>query len=366
MEPVSEGSAGDRERVAETLDRIVLPAFGTYFESLRRYRPFARETIGLGALLGGEDMYAAEILGWTTLPLGPDELHRLGRELLEHLAEEGRKIAEELGHPDLRAAVAAHAATGRDTPSSREEVLNRAKRQVQRSWKAAPGFFGKMPSANCRVRAVDPSVEEHILDYYLGPSEDGSRPGVFYVNCAPRPLHSMATTTYHESNPGHHFQAMIDLETPDRAAIRRFGNELQGVAFSEGWGLYSERVADEMGLYVDSYERLGMLELQALRAARLVVDTGIHAFGWSREQAISLLEETGQPDWKASAEVDRYIAMPGQALCYTVGQLDIERLRSKTGADEDRRSLRLFHDRLLSLGALPLPAIRREMRACRP
>lgn len=134
------------------------------------------------------------------------------------------------------------------------------------------------------------------------------------------------------------------------------------MAFGEGWGLYSERLADEMGLYVDDDERLGMLELQALRAARLAVDTGIHVFGWSRDQAVAELADTGLPQWMAEAEADRYVAMPGQALCYTIGQLEIERWREEASR---RSGFRLsdFHDRLLAVGSLPLPALRRELEA---
>jgi uncharacterized protein (DUF885 family) len=144
----------------------------------------------------------------------------------------------------------------------------------------------------------------------------------------------------------------------------RFGGELASSAFIEGWGLYAERLADEMGLFADEYERLGMLELQALRAARLVVDTGIHALGWSRERVIPLLESTGLPRDRAEMETDRYIAMPAQALAYKLGQIEIETLRR----DEERRlgpafSVQAFHDRVLELGSMPLATLRREVGA---
>ncbi len=362
MEPLRSAPARERGRAIEVIRERVLPAFGAYLDGLNRYRPAARDSIGLSALPAGEEIYAAEILGWTTLAMAAAELHELGREELALVQGERWQVAHGLGFDGPEAALAAHVAAGGDTPGSRRSVLDLARDQVQRSWDAAPEFFGRVPLENCKVRPVEEYLEKHVMDYYLSPTEDGSRPGIFYVNTAPRPLHSLATTTFHETNPGHHFQAMIDLESPERAPIRRHGNELQGLAFSEGWGLYSERLADEMGLFRDDYERLGMLELQALRAARLVVDTGIHALGWSRDQARALLEETGLPDWKAAAEVDRYIAMPGQALSYKLGQLEIGRLRQeRVRADEGRESLRGFHDRLLSLGALPLLTVRREM-----
>ena len=238
--------------------------------------------------------------------------------------------------------------------------------QVERSWEAAPTFFGRMPSDICDVRAVEPFREKDMpFAFYNPPSHDGSRPGVYWVNAYDlqhRPLHHLATTTYHEANPGHHFQIAIEQEMGDRPPLRRFGGYLAGAAFCEGWGLYSERLADEMGLFEDETERLGMLDAQGMRAARLVVDTGIHAFGWTRERAIALLEEAGVPTVDAVIEVDRYITMPGQALAYKIGQFEIERQR----AEAERRegpdfSLKGFHDRLLALGTLPLPALQREL-----
>jgi uncharacterized protein (DUF885 family) len=252
---------------------------------------------------------------------------------------------------------------GRDSFGSREEIVALARDQADRSWAAAPRYFGRLPDRNCEVRPIDAQREADQPEHYISPSADGSRPGVYYVNTidpTARPRHALATTTYHESNPGHHFQGALEVEAADRAAIRRFAADIVGMAFCEGWGLYSERLADEMGLYENEYERLGMLEMQAFRAARLVVDTGIHAFGWDRERAIDTLASSGIPGAVAVREVDRYVSIPGQALCYKLGQLEIERWR----ADASRRpgfSLPEFHDRLLSLGSLPLPTLRREV-----
>jgi len=197
-------------------------------------------------------------------------------------------------------------------------------------------------------------------------SEDGSRPGTFHVSTRPgRALYRLATTTYHESSPGHHLQVELEQQAAERPLIRRFTASLVGGAFCEGWGLYAERLADEMELFADDYERLGMLELQALRAARLVVDTGIHVFGWEREQAIATLEEAWADNRaEAEIEIDRYIAMPGQALSYTLGMLEILRWR-RAAAEQGGPAFSLvaFHDQLLNLGSLPLPAIERELSA---
>jgi len=355
MQPVTE--AEDRERIATVLTDRALPAYAGYLEALRAYRPSARESLGLSALAGGDEMYASEILGWTGLALDPRELHDLGRAHLDGIRDEGRAIASGLGFPDPAAAVSAR--TGNEV--ARDEVLRLARDQVERGWEAARGFFGRLPTRNCEVRAVPLDLEEDALDYYQGPTGDWSRPGIYWVNTASRPRHSLATTTYHEATPGHHFETALSVGAEGRHPIRRLGNELQGAAFGEGWGLYSERLADEMGLYADEYERLGMLEMQALRAARLVVDTGVHAFDWSREGAVAELEDTGLPRWMAEAEADRYIAMPGQALCYKVGQLEIERLREEASR-RPAFDLADFHDRLLAVGSVPLPALRRELR----
>ncbi|MBI2237069.1 MAG: DUF885 domain-containing protein, partial [Actinobacteria bacterium] len=223
----------------------------------------------------------------------------------------------------------------------------------------------RMPKRNCEVRPVEEFREADMpFAFYQSPTDDGSRPGIYYVNAYDlpnRPLHHLATTTYHEANPGHHFQLSIEQEMGDRPPLRRFGGMLAGSAFVEGWGLYSERLADEMGLFLDEVERLGMLDAQAHRAARLIVDTGIHAFAWSRDRAIAQLEEAGVPHVDAVIETDRYISMPGQALSYKIGQIEIERWRAefvkREGADF---SLSDFHDRLLALGSLPLPALQRE------
>jgi uncharacterized protein (DUF885 family) len=241
-----------------------------------------------------------------------------------------------------------------------------AEEQVKRGWDASPRFFVRLPEDDCEVRAVEEFREADMpFAWYQPPSEDGSRIGIYYVNAYDlpgRPLHHLATTTYHEANPGHHFQITLEQEMQDRPRLRRFGGILAGSASVEGWGLYSERLADEMGLYEDDMERLGMLDGQAHRSARLVVDTGIHALGWSRDRSVAALEEAGVPHTDAVIETDRYITLPGQALSYKIGQLEIERWRREAAEREGAEfSLKRFHDRLLALGSLPLAAMEREL-----
>jgi uncharacterized protein (DUF885 family) len=362
--PVEQASPADKERVVAVLKDRVWPAYQAYLEMLRRYRPSARDTIGLSALPNGDELYASQILSFTTLSLKAQEVHDVGVEELAKIQEERRQIAKSLGYQDVETCIEEHKASGKDTANSRDELLEVVRDQVRRSWEAAPRFFGRLPKANCAVKPVEEFREDDMPGaYYQGPTEDGSRPGTYYVNTGSleqRLLHQTATTSFHEANPGHHFQISIEQEFTDRLRLRRFGGFLVGDAFVEGWGLYSERLADEMGLFLDDYERLGMLEAQAFRAGRLIVDTGMHALGWDRERAIEQMNETGSPRVESEIEIDRYIAMPGQALAYMIGQLEIQRWRNKA-AQADGFDLKTFHDRVMALGSLPLAALEREL-----
>ncbi|HEV8420067.1 MAG TPA: DUF885 domain-containing protein, partial [Actinomycetota bacterium] len=300
--------------------------------------------------------------------LDPREVHQIGQRELSGIQEERRAIANRLGHPDAATAVRAHTESGKNTAKSREEMIRLAGEQVRRSWEEAPRYFGRLPDQNCEVKAVEEFREKDMPDaFYYPPSMDGSRAGIYYVNTSDlekRPLHHLASITYHEANPGHHFQISIEQGFTDRMPLRRFGGILAGSAFIEGWGLYSERLADEMGLYTDDYEQLGMLEAQGWRACRLIVDTGIHSLGWDRERSIAQMEEAGVPRVSAEIETDRYITLPGQALAYMIGQLEIQRLRRDAeGRDGAAFSLPDFHDRLMAIGSIPLEGLRREMGA---
>jgi uncharacterized protein (DUF885 family) len=352
------GGDQDRSRGTQALRERVYPAYARFLELLRDYLPRAQPALGLGALPGGAERYRGEILGWTTMPLEPDAVHRLGREHLQRVQEERTALARRLGHADPADAIAAaeHAPGGR--LGEREQVLALARDQVARSWEALPGWFGRLPAANCAVAPIDPAHEDDLGDYYLAGTSQ--RPGTFFVNTRPpRPAHELAATSFHEANPGHHLQTALELAAPDRHPLRRNASELQGAAHVEGWGLYSERLADEMGLYQDDHERLGMLNLQALRAARLVADTGIHAFGWTRARSIATLRASGCDERDAANETDRYAAIPGQALTYKLGQLEIEQLRAEWVAGGG--DVRGFHDALLGLGLLPLASLRAEL-----
>jgi uncharacterized protein (DUF885 family) len=364
--PVAVAAEGPaRETIARAVEEAVQPALVAFREVLANdYLAAATESIGITELPGGDGMYEAEVLGWTSLSLDAHEVHTLGVERLTAINEERQQLAAELGYDRPAAAIAARTASGANTATAPEQLVALAEDQVRRSWDLAPTYFGRLPSANCEVRRVEEFREaDEPMAFYYPPTDDGSRAGIYYINCydlADRALHHVASVTYHEANPGHHFQLALQQEMPERPALRRFGATWAAAAFAEGWGLYAERLADEMGLYLDGWERLGMLENQGLRAARLVTDSGIHALGWSREAAVATLEDSGQTHTDSVIEVDRYIGMPGQALCYMTGMIEIERARgaesARLGADF---SLKDFHDRVLELGEVPLPSFRR-------
>jgi uncharacterized protein (DUF885 family) len=363
---VDEADPEARARIAAVVRDVVAPAYEGYLAMLRDYMPHTTETIGLSALPGGDEMYAAEILAWTSLRLDPAAVHEIGNERFDAIQQERFEISARLGFASPDDALAAHRASGDDTADSPEALVQLIRDQVARSWEIAPAWFGRLPREICDVRAVEAFREADMpAAFYNPPTEDGSRPGTYYVNTYDLPsrdLHVLAGVTAHEAIPGHHMQLALEQEFPDRPRLRRFGGMLTGAAFAEGWGLYSERLAEEMGLYRDDWERLGMLENQALRAARLITDTGIHALGWTREAAIAKLEEGGSPHTDSVIEVDRYIAMPAQALCYMTGMIEIENARARAVArDGAAFSPRDFHDRLLSLGSLPLPSFVREL-----
>ena len=257
--------------------------------------------------------------------------------------------------------------TTQATPrTTKDELVERATEDIERALAVAPRFFGVLPRAECEVRPVEEYKEKDApFAYYYPPAPDGSRPGIYYANgydLPSRKYTKLATTTYHEAAPGHHFQITLEMENPHLNTFRRLGARMVGGAYVEGWGLYSERLADEMGLFRDEAERFGMLDAQAWRAARLVVDTGLHALRWPRQRSIDFLRSAGLSETDAVIETDRYIAWPGQALTYKVGQREIERLRGELAArDGSSFDLRAFHDAVLGHGSLPLATLSREL-----
>jgi len=357
-----------RERVRDVVRDVVVPADRAFLEALSgEYLAATREEPGIWSAPNGEAIYRTAIRSWTTLDLDPEEVHRIGLEELESIEAERRIIAREAGFGDDTVAYRkALAVDPENHPRTKEELVARATEDIERAMALAPRYFGVLPRAACDVRAVEEYKEKDApFAYYYPPTPDGARRGIYYANGYDLPSRmytTLATTTFHEAVPGHHFQITLEMENPRLNTFRRLGARMVGGAYVEGWGLYSERLADEMGLFRDERERFGMLDAQAWRAARLVVDTGLHALRWPRQRSIDFLQTSGLTETDAVIETDRYIAWPGQALTYKIGQREIQPLRAElTERDGSAFDLRAFHDAVLGHGSLPLATLSREL-----
>ena len=358
----------DRDLVRDLVAEHVYPADQAFLDAIRGdYLAATREEPGLWSAPDGDALYRVLIRQWTTLDLDPNEVHDSGLRTIEVLENERRAIAREEGFGEdtvaYRRSLDEDAA---NAPASKAALVDRANEDIERARALAPAYFGRLPVAGVEVRAVEDFKEQDApFAYYFPPSTDGTRRGVYYVNgydLPSRKFTKLASTTYHEAIPGHHFQIALEMEHPGLNTFRRIGARSLAGAYVEGWGLYSERLADEMGLYRSEGERFGMLDAQAWRAARLVVDTGLHAKRWTRQRSIDFLVATGLSLTDATIETDRYIAMPAQALTYMIGQREISRLRAEIEArDGDRFDLRAFHDAVLGHGSLPLATLTRDV-----
>jgi uncharacterized protein (DUF885 family) len=362
-------SDADRERVRDVVRDVVYPADAAFLESLSgEYRGASRQEPGIWSAPNGEAIYRTAIRSWTTLEMDPDEIHQIGLDELASINEERREIAAAAGFGDDIAAYreSLESAAG-NTPTTKDELVERAREDIDRAMSAAPRFFGVLPRAGLEVRPVEEYKERDApFAYYYPPAADGSRDGIYYANgydLPSRKYSKLASTTYHEAAPGHHFQIALEMENPNLNTFRRLGARMVGGAYVEGWGLYSERLADEMGLYRSEAERFGMLDGQAWRAARLVVDTGLHALRWERQRSIDFLrQDAGLSETDSVIETDRYICWPGQALTYMLGKRQIDGLRRELAArDGSRFDLRAFHDQVLGHGSLPLATLAREL-----
>jgi uncharacterized protein (DUF885 family) len=358
----------DREKVRAVVRDEVYPADAAFLEVLRGdYLAASREEPGLWSAPNGDSLYRTQIRAWTTLDLEPEDVHRIGLEELDAIDARRRDIARKAGFgDDTHAYRASLAADPANTPKSKNELIERAREDIERAMAEAPKWFGRLPRAGCDVKLVEEFKERDApFAYYFPPSSDGTRPGIYYANgydLPSRKYTKLASTTFHEAVPGHHFQISLEMENPNLNTFRRLGARMVGGAYVEGWGLYSEKLADEMGLFRSDGERLGMLDAVAWRAARLVVDTGLHALRWDRQRSIDFLLGAGLSETDAVIETDRYIAWPGQALTYMIGCREIERLRRVIAArDGSAFDLRAFHDAVLGHGSLPLATLAREL-----
>ncbi len=352
-----------RAALAEVISSAIRPAVERQRDLLRDEvaplaRPAGRE--GLVWLPDGEETYARGVERFTTLSMSPQEIHDVGLAQVERLAEEYRELgAEVLGTSDLdeifsrlRDDPALHHTSGEAIREAAEKAFSKAKA-------AMDDWFGLLPKADCLVMETPSGAQA----FYFPPAEDGSRPGIFFMNTADPTswgTYEVEATAFHEGIPGHHLQLAIAVELGD--AIPSFRRYSHIAAYGEGWGLYTERLADEMGLYGSQLDRLGMLSADSMRACRLVVDTGVHALGWSRQKAIDYMAENSPLTLHTiTEEVDRYIASsPAQALSYMIGRLEIQRIRARAEAlMGDRFDIKGFHDTVLGSGAVPLKTLER-------
>jgi uncharacterized protein (DUF885 family) len=363
-EPPPELAAEFTEKRDRLLEDVVRPAFAEYRDGLiADIAPHGRppEKCGLCWLPDGEKSYATLARVHTTTNRTPEELHATGLELIAKLADEYAEVGSRVfGTSDLAEIFHRLGTDDQLRWSSAEELLSTAESAIRRAEEAAPRWFGTIPPQPWVVEPIPEAAAPGApAAYYMAPSTDGSRPGTYFANThqVTERFRQMAeATAFHEAIPGHHFQISRALGLEALPLLRRVS---MFTAYVEGWGLYTERLAEEMGLYSDDVARLGMLSMDSMRAGRLVVDTGLHAKGWSRRQAIDhLRDNTPMPVVEIESEVDRYIAYPGQALAYMVGRLELLRIRA--AAEQARGAgfdIREFHDVLLGSGSLPLDVL---------
>ena len=345
----------------------LVPAFRRYRDFLEKeYLPAAREDIAVAANPDGLACYAASVRAFSSIPVAPRSVHEIGLQQIDMLMSEMSAIGERTFHTkNVPALMQALRTDKQYLFKNRADLIAYSEAALARAKAAVPNWFGLLPKADVVVQPYPRYREKNASNEYNAPAEDGSRPGLFYINAyqaEQKPRSPAESTAFHETIPGHHLQIAIALERKD---IHPLGRYLGNSGFTEGWGLYAERLADEMGLYSSDLDRLGMLSSQAFRAARLVVDSGIHTMGWTRQQSIDyMLAHTAEASEDIAAEVDRYIIWPGQATAYMLGMLEIRRARE--GAQQamgQQFDMKAFHDRVLEDGAVPISFLEGKIRS---
>jgi uncharacterized protein (DUF885 family) len=358
-----EGLDVDRWRAAlrEVVETEVRPAMAAYRDVLRdEVAPQGRpdERVGLCHVPDGEAAYEATLRYFTTTTRSAREIHDLGLSVVARLEEEYRALGPEVvGTDDLASIFEAMRSDPALHFTRGEELVEASEVAMQRAWDAMPDWFEVLPQAPCAVQATTTGAKA----FYFPPASDGSRGGTFFINVddpeswGTFELESMA---FHEGIPGHHLQLAISSEL---TGVPEFRKHLHNSAYAEGWGLYTERLADEMGLYSGPVDRIGMLAADSMRACRLVVDTGMHALGWSRQQAVQyMVDNSPLRASMCQPEIDRYAVTPGQACSYMVGRVEIQRMRAEAEQRQgDRFDVKQFHSAVLDSGSLPLRVLDR-------
>lgn len=350
------------------IEQGIYPAYRRLRDFLKNdYLPAARATVGLSTMKGGAELYRISIENTTTLPLDAETIHQTGLSEVARIKREMEKVRQEVGFKGTLAEFFDYLRNDPKFKKESREALTQGYYDIGKQVDAKIGtYFSTLPKAPLEIRPYEEFREKYEAggSYQQG-TPDGSRPGIFYFNAYDLPSRTtpgMTTLYLHEGAPGHHFQISLAQENAALPNFMRFGGN---TAYVEGWALYSETLGYEMGFYKDPYQRFGTLSDEMLRAMRLVVDTGIHAEGWTRDQAIEYMlsnSDMGRTD--ATAEVERYIAIPSQALAYKTGAMTIQRLRKKAEAELGSKfDIRAFHDQVLNTGALPLAVLEKKIDA---
>ena len=353
-------------QAADIIENKLIPAYAQFKAFIEEtYLPNSRATPGIGSLPGGKEVYAMLARHFTTTNMTPEEIHNVGLAEVARIRGEMIEVIEEVGFDgDINAFNDFLRSDPQFYYETAEELLEGYQAVSKRLDPQLVKLFGKLPRMPYGVRPIAPELApDTTTAFYMRPALDGSRPGWYYVNLYKpevRPKYEMEVLSVHESVPGHHLQIALAQEIEGLPEFRRNSSV---TAFIEGWGLYSERLGYDMGLYKDPYSRYGQLIYDMWRAVRLVVDTGIHYFGWSRQEAIDYFKDNAaKTEADIINEIDRYIGWPGQALAYKIGQLKMLELRALAEQElGDRFDIRAFHDELLGVGAIPLDALEVRM-----
>ncbi len=352
-------------QIKNAIDESVTPGFRTLKDFMMRTKRYANKNHGIWSQPNGDEYYKLRIRTYTTTDYSPEEIHQMGLKEVNRISSRMREILTELGYDKNKTVGELMNELNEDpqflyedTPNRKEIVVSDYTEMMNEAIKVMTDYFHTMPKSEVIVKVVPEYSEQTAArGYYQPPALDGSRPGVFYANLydiKQTPKYTMRTLTYHEATPGHHHQIAHSLENEDLTLYRRFGYFTS--AFSEGWALYAERLALEVGLAEDPYDELGILQSELFRAIRLVVDTGMHYKKWTREEAMEYMKaNTGLSDTEVRVEIERYIVWPGQALSYKVGMIKILELREKAKKElGDKFNIKDFHSAVLDHGNPPL------------
>lgn len=362
----AEFSEEDRQRLQaaykETIEGRLIPVYHALHDFIvEQYLPATRESVGMSGLPNGDAWYAYRVREVTTTDLTPEQIHQIGLDEVARIQAQMAQVMEEVGFEGDLKGFFEYLNTDPKFYFEKEEDLIAGYNALRAGLDAAaPKLFGRIPKAGFEIRPVEAfRAKSAAGGSYMSPSADGSRPGVFYVNTydmSARPKWAMESLFLHEAIPGHHFQGALAVELDHLPSFRRFGGY---TAYSEGWGLYAESLGKELGAYQDPYQYFGALAAELWRAIRLVVDTGLHAKGWTRQQVLDYMyANTAVQEARAVSEAERYMAIPGQALAYKVGQLKIRELRTRAeSALGDRFDIKGFHSQVLEDGELPLSVL---------